>query len=259
MKCFLVSLIILAATLVQAAPSKKQTVIEDYRQRASEELVPSEEALKEAAAAENVRSTPGTVVTSTQDLQNPVIYDGLMLGVTLQQYRPQGLGRVVGLPSYDYSSLDPSPMVGLQLRWLPWQFNNSWGKPQLGFLVSARYAKHMLVERYEASGPLGETQLHSLLSDVGTVIQWNIPKHEEYSFAAELSVGRLDAIQTSENRLANSTNAMLMSSFTVSAKRRVGNYWLNLAYDQRYTSFGERDGIRKPANQFVLGFLYALR
>ncbi|MGE0631312.1 MAG: hypothetical protein AB7O96_02815 [Pseudobdellovibrionaceae bacterium] len=244
--------VLFSGSFVFAAP-KKEAASENYRETATQELTP-----KSGDYSTGQRSTPATVVVSSLPVQDPIVYNGLQLGVTFQEYTPLGRGKIIGLPSYRYEYLNAAPMVGLQLRMLskPLSFL---GGPQVGPFLSVRYSKHRLPRYAYTNADLGDAELHSLWTTLGVAFQWNIPQYEENSLGFEAMVDRLDAVQASENRLANSSQYLWTSGASVFAKRKLGNFWTSLAYTRQTESFGKKRDISIAEDHFILGFSYALR
>lgn len=247
--------IIALSSHAYAAPKKTSAppTPVDYRETAARELVSETN-----AEAPTQLGTPATVIASSAPVENPIAYNGVLLGISLQQFKPKGLGRVIGLRPYNYDTLLETPMVGLQFRWLPWQLTTL-GAPQMGVFISARYAKHTLPSYTQADVDIGNTELHTLWTDLGFASQWNIPGYETVSVGAEFTIGRLDSVQSSENKLANSSEYLWMTGAGVAAKKRFANSWIGLTYGRQFESFGKKEVIGIASDHLILGFSYALR
>ena len=237
--------------IAKAKKSSPAPKIFNWRETANQELTPKENEIAKVSAS------PATVVTRNDAVASPIIYEGLQFGVSVQTYQPHGQLRVIGVDSYDASALGEKPMTHLQLRWLPLTIA-SLGQMGAGFYGSLGYAQHPVTLRGSTGASVGKTVVHSTLATAGAALEWPLPLRN-FSFGADLGVGRLDQIQASVLQSANVSERVWIGTGGGSFRYRYHEVALALGYERRFAISTNVAGLTPQTDNYLLGLLYGFR
>lgn len=223
------------------------------------EIAIDEITLPETVFTENSNASAATVVISHDEITSPLQYDGVQLGVFVQNYQPMGSGRLISVGEYDFSALSPQAMFGLQLRTMPWGIK-SLGAPQLGLVLTGGYAQHKPDIQTPSGASLERTRLDSTLVLFGGSAEWQLMnRFRAVSLALDIAAGRMDVSQSSANGIADISDRLWLASFGASARYRFHNTWAWLGYERRMPIYRGESRLGVQDNTISLGLLYAIR
>ncbi|MBX3022689.1 MAG: hypothetical protein KF799_13535 [Bdellovibrionales bacterium] len=222
----------------------------DYRDRALSELRP-----KEDSYSHNLQPILATVQTQKIEATDPVLYQGLQLGLTFQRYRPQGRVRLVTLGERSVDQ-QPTVMTGLEMRYMPFT-TTLLGHHTWGFRGAVNYA----VQNVKLYGPtgkdLGPTKLHSIQAAGYVSQEWSFADTSDWSWLVDIGIGHFDLIQTGEHNFSQASGGGWIALLRTGPSYRLGSVWMNLAYERRTTL--TRDWARIKEDGVLLGVQYGFR
>ncbi len=231
---------------------EKQSENLDLRQKAFSELKPSGKSY-----SENYLPSSATVSTQNIEAKNPVVYNGLQLGLNYQNYQPQGTISLSQTPNVDLSTLKRQSLVGLELRYNPWKFDIA-GQPTLGFRFGSSYSKQA-VSLIGANGiNLGSTQFQTVYSHFLLSSEWRFPFADRLTWGADFGLANLNVILNSDYTLGNTSDQRNFQIFQTGPMLRTGPLWWTLSFQNRQ-GLGSSKWAQMESSSILFGVLYGLR
>jgi hypothetical protein len=171
------------------ATKRKQPTAEpvDWIQKASEEL-------QGVKTTEGVLPTPATVVAIADSHQSAIELTALRVGLTLEPYQPRGLGTFGVGESVSYDSLPGSVLGSVDLRWLPFEINESRAIIAGGYLAFG-YSRTSLPLVTPTGFKYDDVALNSMRAEAGVAVGGRV--YGNWSGEVKLGLGRQSYIQTS--------------------------------------------------------------
>ncbi len=173
-------------------PSTKKTKVKvvepvDWIQKASDELLGSK-------TTDGVLPTPATVVAIADSHQSPIELTALRVGLTLEPYQPRGTGTFGVGESIAYDSLPGSILGSVDLRWLPFEINESRNIIAGGY-VGFGYSRQSLPLVTPTGFKYDDVALNSMRVEAGAAVGGTLK--DGWSTELKLGLGRQSYVQTS--------------------------------------------------------------
>lgn len=159
----------------------------NWIQKASEEL-------QGVKTTEGVLPTPATVVAIADQHQSPIELTALRVGLTFEPYQPRGLGTFGVGESVSYDSLPGSVLGSIDLRWLPFEINESRAIIAGGYLAFG-YSRTSLPLVTPTGFKYDDVALNSMRTEAGVAVGGRV--YGNWSGEVKLGLGRQSFIQTS--------------------------------------------------------------
>lgn len=186
--------------------------------------------------------TPATVRSRVEPVRSPVRRAEFEMGLSFQMYEPSGRSEAVGFDTIDLGRLGSQPLVSLDFRWLPIQFESVAGL-SLGSLFSVGYARHPFRVKPPAGTEAGDAHLHTLKTQIGAIGTYTfsgtfsgvLPGSRPWSASLQGGVGRLGGTQSAETATLNQSAQIWYTYAGASIEKDVFNDWRAwLGYENRF-------------------------
>lgn len=159
----------------------------DWIQKASDEL-------QGVKTTEGVLPTPATVVAIADQHESAIELTALRVGLTFEPYQPRGVGTFGVGESVSYDSLPGSVLGSVDLRWLPFEINESRAIIAGGYLAFG-YSRTSLPLVTPTGFKYDDVALNSMRVETGLALGGRV--YGNWSGEVKLGVGRQSYIQTS--------------------------------------------------------------
>jgi hypothetical protein len=159
----------------------------DWMQKANAEL-------QGVKTTEGVLPTPATVVAITEDHRSSIELTALRVGLTFEPYQPRGVGTFGVGESVSYDSLPGSVLGSIDLRWLPFELDESRGIIAGGYLAFG-YSRTSLPLVTPTGFKYDDVALNSMRVETGAAVGGRV--YGNWSGEVKLGLGRQSYIQTS--------------------------------------------------------------
>ncbi len=213
------------ARAAKAKPAAPEKPTADAAQ--TELIIPAD------ARSRDVLPTPATVLSKIEPVQNPLGAKLFEIGLSAQMYQPMGRVELPTLTPYELDGLSAKPMLALELRWLPLDFEMK-GAASFGLFGSVGYAQH----RVNLTSPTGlaieNTELHSLKTQAGAELGWSPSASSLWGVRGLLGYGQLLVTQSSNSAFASMSGTVRFASVGATFERKFFDRWTAYAgYDYR--------------------------
>lgn len=179
----------------------KTSVPQDWGQAAADELERSRGEAPKATTAlttdsMDVLPTPATIRAEVMKTQSAIERSALRFTFLFEPYQPYGTGKFGAGEQVFYGNLPNSVLGQVDLRWLPFELGDVFGRPaSLGGYGAFGYSRQTLPLVAPSGFRYDDVALNTLRSEVGSVL--GLTLNSKLNLEARLGVGRVSMIQTS--------------------------------------------------------------
>jgi len=243
----LTALLIIQALMTSRVWGQNQTL--DFKAEALKELAPPQG----KTAPPSIR--PSAVVqTRVIEAGDPLLYEGLQVGLSVQRYNPKGRIPLIVLGEKRLEDQPSAWMYGVEIKgqlasnWL-------WSHHQIGWRWVTNYANQKVDLRGPTGVSLGETRLHALQNTLFMAQEWGFTAR--WSLLLDLGYSRFDVIQSGQNAFSETSGELWMVAGRLGVAYRLGAFWVNLEYERRWPT--KPSWVEVDSGNWILGLKYAVR
>jgi hypothetical protein len=246
---FLIVLLFSSITFQAQAKSKLNLETLNLTDQAKKELEVS--ALKSAS---QIRPTPATVRARVEEVESPVSYTAIQMGLSYQRFHSQGQGEIVGQKNASWDDLSDAPMIAVEFRWLPYQpFQAPFF---LGSFVNLGYAEQKMSLETSTGERFHNAKLHTAKWGLGLSAEYHIRQVKWLGLAGNLGFGEMYGVQSSTSAYTSSSHQLTYLSSGLFAQFKLSRHWkLFAGNDYRVPTRKETSDFKIQRNNWTVGFL----